>query len=47
MGVHKVIEVLAFSTRSREDAAQEVVNQVAQNVRNIESVYIREKAVRW
>ncbi|OEK03763.1 dodecin [Roseivirga sp. 4D4] len=42
MGVHKVVEVLAFSTKSWEDAAQEAVKQVSKNVRNIESVYIKE-----
>ncbi|KYG82622.1 dodecin family protein [Roseivirga echinicomitans] len=44
MGVHKVIEVMAFSTESWEDAAQEAINGVAKNVRNIESIYIQDKS---
>jgi len=44
MGVHKVIEVLAYSEKSWEDAAQEAINSVAKNVRNIESIYIKEKS---
>ncbi len=44
MGVHKVIEVLAHSTVSWEDAAQQAVSGAAKNVRNIESIYIAEKS---
>lgn len=44
MGVHKVIEIMAFSTKSWEDAAQEAINGVAKNVRNIESIYIEDKS---
>lgn len=44
MGVHKVIEVMAFSTESWEAAAQEAVNKVSENVRNIESIYIQDKS---
>ena len=44
MGVHKVIEVLAFSEKSWEDAAQKAVDSVSKNVRNIESIYIQEKS---
>lgn len=44
MGVHKVIEVLAYSTDSWEDAAQEAINGAAKNTRNIESIYIQEKS---
>lgn len=42
MGVHKTIEVLAFSNKSWEDAAQQAVNEVAKTVRSIESVYVQD-----
>jgi flavin-binding protein dodecin len=44
MGVHKVIEVLASSEKSWEDAAQKAVDSVSKNIRNIESIYIQEKS---
>ncbi|MCE7994003.1 MAG: dodecin domain-containing protein [Roseivirga sp.] len=44
MAVHKVIEVMAFSTESWEAAAQEAVSKVSEKVRNIESIYIQEKS---
>ena len=44
MKVHKVIEVLAFSEKSWEDAAQIAVIEASRNVRNIESIYIKEKS---
>ncbi len=43
MGIHKVIEVLANSDKSWEDAAQKAVDHASKNVRNIESIYIKEK----
>jgi flavin-binding protein dodecin len=36
----KVIEVLAESDKSWEDAAQSAVQQAAKSVRNIKSVYV-------
>lgn len=46
MSVVKVIEVIAESTKSWEDATQEAVKAVAQTVNNVQSVYIKEfKAV--
>ena len=44
MNIHKVIEVLAYSTKSWEDASQEAINAASKNVRNIESIYIKEKS---
>lgn len=44
MAVHKVIEVMAFSTESWEAAAQEAISKVSEKVRNIESIYIQEKS---
>jgi flavin-binding protein dodecin len=42
MAVVKVIEVLANSTRSWEDAAQTAVTQAGKSLRNIRSVYVKE-----
>jgi len=42
MAVHKVIEVLAFSEKSWEDAAQQAVNEVGETIREIESVFIQD-----
>lgn len=46
MGIHKVVEVLAFSTESWEDAAQEAIFLAARNIRNIESIYIKEQSAK-
>ena len=37
----KVIEILAESDKSWEDAASRAVNQAARSVRNIKSIYIK------
>ncbi|MCM8570130.1 dodecin family protein [Gramella jeungdoensis] len=42
MGVIKVIEVLATSDKSFEDAARNAVKEAAKSVKNIKSVYVRE-----
>jgi len=42
MSMLKVIEVLAESDKSFEDAAQNAVTQAASSVRNVKSVYIKE-----
>ena len=42
MSMLKVIEVLAESDKSFEDAAQNAVTQAAQSVRNVKSIYIKE-----
>ena len=42
MTMLKVIEVLAQSDKSWEDAAQNAVNQAAESVRGIRSIYIKE-----
>lgn len=38
----KVIEVMTESEKSWEDAAQHAVNQAAETVRNIRSIYIQD-----
>ena len=43
MAVLKVIELLAESDKSWEDAAQNAVSEAAKTVKNIRSVYINEK----
>ena len=42
MSMLKVIEVLAESDKSFEDAAQNAVTQAANSVRNVKSIYIKE-----
>ena len=43
MAVLKVIELLAESDKSWEDAAQNAVSEASKTVKNIRSVYINEK----
>ena len=38
----KVIEVLAQSDKSWEDAAQSAISEASQSLRNIRSIYIKE-----
>lgn len=40
MSIHKVIEVLASSKKSWEDAAQAAVSEAAKTINHIESIYI-------
>jgi hypothetical protein len=42
MAAAKVIEVIAKSNQSWEDAAQQAVKDAAESVRNIQSLYIKE-----
>lgn len=42
MGILKVIEVLAESPKSWEDAAQQAVAHAGKTVRNIKSIYVKE-----
>ena len=42
MSMLKVIEVLAESDSSWEDAAQKAVTNVNETVRNVQSIYIKE-----
>lgn len=42
MSMLKVIEVLAESDKSFEDAVQTAVTNAAKSVRNIKSIYIKE-----
>ena len=42
MAFVKVIEVIASSEKSFDDAVQQAVNQAAQSVDNISSVYVKE-----
>ena len=44
MAVLKVIEVLASSEISQEDATQKAVEQAAKSLKHIRSVYIQEKS---
>jgi len=42
MAIIKVIELLASSATSWEDAAQQAVNHASKTIRNIRSVYVKE-----
>ncbi len=42
MAIVKVIEVLAQSNKSWEDATQEALKEASKSVRNIQSIYIKE-----
>jgi len=44
MAVLKVIEVLASSEKSWEDATQKAVEQAAKSLKHIRSVYIQEQS---
>lgn len=45
MAVLKVIEVMANSTESFEDAIRNAVKQAGKSVKNIRSAYVREQSV--
>jgi dodecin len=46
MSIVKVIEVIAESEKSWEDAAQLALNEASKSIRNIENIYIKDfKAV--
>jgi len=42
MTMLKVLEVLAQSNKSWEDAAQNAINEAAKSVRGVKSIYIKE-----
>ena len=44
--VVKVIEVLAQSSKSWEDAAQKAVTEASKSIRNIKSIYIKDKSAK-
>ncbi len=44
MGVLKVLEILANSNKSWEDATKNAVKHAAKSVKNIKSVYINEQS---
>jgi len=44
--VIKVIEVLAQSDVSWEDAAQNAITEASKSVRNIKSIYIKDKSAK-
>ena len=44
--VVKVIEVLSQSNKSWEDAAQNAVKEASKSIKNIKSIYIKEKSAK-
>jgi flavin-binding protein dodecin len=45
MAIVKVIEVIASSTKSFDDAVKQAVKEVSKSVRNIDSVWIKDQKV--
>ena len=45
MAIVKVIEVIASSTKSFDDALKQAVKEVSKTVRNIDSVWIKDQKV--
>lgn len=45
MSVLKVIEIMGNSTKSFEDAVQNVIDEASKTVKNIKSVYIKDMQV--
>ena len=46
MSIHKVIEVLAFSTKSWEDAAQNAITEAGKTLKSIKSIYIQDQSAK-
>jgi dodecin len=44
MSVVKVIELMANSSKSWEDAAQQAVNEASRSLHNIRSVYVQDQS---
>lgn len=44
MALIKVVEIMANSGKSWEDAAQNAVKQAAKTIKNIKSIYINEQS---
>lgn len=44
MAVHKVIEVMADSEKSWQDAAEKAVEEAAKTVKNIKSVWVQDQS---
>ncbi len=42
MGIVKVLEVIASSEKSIEDAIQNAVDEISKTVHNIDSVYVKD-----
>lgn len=45
MSVLKVVEILANSDKSWEDAARNGVNHASKTIKNIKSVYVKDQSV--
>jgi flavin-binding protein dodecin len=46
MSIHKVIEVLASSEKSWEDAAQRAISEASKTIKGIKSIYIKDQSAR-
>jgi flavin-binding protein dodecin len=46
MTIHKVIEILAYSSVSWEEAASQAILKASESVKNIESIYIKDQSAK-
>lgn len=46
MSIHKVIEVLAYSNKSWEDAAQSAITEASKTLKNIKSIYVQDQSAK-
>jgi flavin-binding protein dodecin len=46
MSIHKVIEILAYSSTSWEEAARQAIVDASKSINNIESIYIKDQSAK-
>jgi flavin-binding protein dodecin len=46
MSIHKVIEILAYSNESWEEATRQAIKDSSKTIKNIESIYIKEQSAK-
>ena len=46
MSIHKVIEVLAYSDTSWEEASRQAIVEASRSVKHIESIYIKDQSAK-
>ena len=46
MSIHKVIEILAYSSNSWDDAARQAIVDASKSINNIESIYIKDQSAK-
>lgn len=46
MAVRKVVELMGYSEKSWDDAAQQIVTEAAKTIKNIESIYVHDMSAK-